>query len=101
MFTLSLLVFLYLLLAGKPKVAGALVTICLMLGPDFISDTIVVETSDHARLKVAIAMNNVFRVCHLLKGRGGGGGGGGGSSALRVWKEGGREWRECLSRGNA
>lgn len=49
--------------AGKPKKAGALITICLMLGPDFISDTIVVETSDHARLKVAIAMNNVFRVC--------------------------------------
>ena len=48
--------------AGKPKKQGALITFCLMLGPDFISDTIVVETSDHARLKVAISMNNVFRV---------------------------------------
>ena len=51
--------------AGKPKKPGALITICLMLGPDFISDTIVVETSDHARLKVAVAMNNVFRVCKV------------------------------------
>ena len=49
--------------AGKPKKAGALITICLMLGPDFISDQFVVETSDHARLKVALAMNNYFIVC--------------------------------------
>ena len=49
--------------AGKPKKAGALVTICLMLGPDFISDQFVVETSDHARLRVALAMNNYFTVC--------------------------------------
>ena len=48
--------------AGKPKKPGALITFCLMLGPDFISDSIVVETSDHARLRVAVAMNNVFRV---------------------------------------
>ena len=48
--------------AGKPKKAGALMTICLMLGPDFISDEFVVETSDHARLKVALAMNNHFTV---------------------------------------
>ena len=52
--------------AGKPKKQGALISICIMLGPDFISDTIVVETSDHARLKVAISMNNVFRVCAKL-----------------------------------
>ena len=48
--------------AGKPKKPGALMTICLMLGPDFISDELVVETSDHARLKVALAMNNYFTV---------------------------------------
>jgi major vault protein len=48
--------------AGKPKKAGALMTICLMLGPDFISDQFVVETSDHARLRVALAMNNHFTV---------------------------------------
>ncbi|XP_019849395.1 PREDICTED: major vault protein-like [Amphimedon queenslandica] len=33
-----------------------------MLGPDFISDHITVETSDHARLKIAVSMNNEFRV---------------------------------------
>ena len=48
--------------AGKPKKAGALITICLMLGPDFISDQFVVETSDHARLRVSFAMNNYFMV---------------------------------------
>uniref|UniRef100_A0A1X7VEE6 Major vault protein n=1 Tax=Amphimedon queenslandica TaxID=400682 RepID=A0A1X7VEE6_AMPQE len=48
--------------AGKPKKENALKTICLMLGPDFISDHITVETSDHARLKIAVSMNNEFRV---------------------------------------
>lgn len=48
--------------AGKPKKEGALITFCLMLGPDFITDHIIVETSDHARLKVALSMNNFFRV---------------------------------------
>jgi len=48
--------------AGKPKKPNALKTICLMLGPDFITDIIEVETSDHARLKIKIAMNNLFEV---------------------------------------
>lgn len=48
--------------AGKPKKPDALKTICLMLGPDFITDIIEVETSDHARLKIKIAMNNFFEV---------------------------------------
>ncbi|XP_073239748.1 major vault protein-like [Porites lutea] len=48
--------------AGKPKKPNALKTICLMLGPDFITDIIEVETSDHARLKIKIAMNNFFEV---------------------------------------
>ena len=34
----------------------------LMLGPDFITDEIVVETSDHARLKILYAVNNHFEV---------------------------------------
>ncbi|XP_022080631.1 major vault protein-like isoform X2 [Acanthaster planci] len=46
--------------AGKPKVENALQTICLMLGPDYITDILEVETSDHARLKVRIAFNNYF-----------------------------------------
>lgn len=48
--------------AGKPKKPNALKTICLMLGTDFITDIIEVETSDHARLKIRIAMNNFFEV---------------------------------------
>ncbi|XP_065921043.1 major vault protein-like [Dysidea avara] len=46
--------------AGKPKKEGALHTFCLMLGHDYISDHITVETSDHARLKVEYSMNNYF-----------------------------------------
>ncbi|XP_064599755.1 major vault protein-like [Liolophura sinensis] len=46
--------------AGKPKKPNALKSICLMLGPDFISDIIEVETSDHARLRLQIAFNNHF-----------------------------------------
>ncbi|XP_071947945.1 major vault protein-like [Antedon mediterranea] len=48
--------------AGKPKRENALQTICLMLGPDYITDIIEVETSDHARLRIKIACNNHFEV---------------------------------------
>ncbi|XP_072026388.1 major vault protein-like [Amphiura filiformis] len=48
--------------AGKPKVERALQTICLMLGPDYITDILEVETSDHARLKIRMAFNNHFEV---------------------------------------
>ncbi|GFR87232.1 major vault protein-like [Elysia marginata] len=48
--------------AGKPKVKGALRSLCLMLGPDFISDIIEVETSDHARLRIQLSFNNYFEV---------------------------------------
>lgn len=48
--------------AGKPKKENALRSIALMLGPDFISDVIEVETSDHARLRAVIAFNNHFDV---------------------------------------
>ena len=53
--------------AGKPKKQGALISFCLMLGPDFISDSIIVETADHARLRIAIAMNNIFRVSSVVQ----------------------------------
>ncbi|XP_071828594.1 major vault protein-like [Apostichopus japonicus] len=46
--------------AGKPKKENALQTICLMLGPDYITDIIEVETSDHARLRIRLAFNNFF-----------------------------------------
>ncbi|KAI9998869.1 hypothetical protein PInf_003525 [Phytophthora infestans] len=37
-------------------------TLCLQLGPDFMRDQIIVETSDHARLSLTIAYNWRFRV---------------------------------------
>lgn len=46
--------------AGKPKKAHAMQSICLMLGPDFITDVLEVETSDHARLRLQVAFNNHF-----------------------------------------
>ena len=46
--------------AGKPKVEGALKSLCLMLGPDYITDSIIVETADHARLSIFYSVNNYF-----------------------------------------
>ncbi|BHF73126.1 hypothetical protein SprV_0401620200 [Sparganum proliferum] len=34
---------------GKPKRTNMIKTICLLLGPDFCTDVLVVETADHAR----------------------------------------------------
>jgi major vault protein len=34
---------------GKPKKPNLIRAIALLLGPDFCSDIIIVETSDHAR----------------------------------------------------
>lgn len=48
--------------AGKPKKENALRSLALMLGPDFITDIIEVETSDHARLRAVISFNNKFDV---------------------------------------
>ncbi|KAL8578386.1 hypothetical protein ACOMHN_014885 [Nucella lapillus] len=48
--------------AGKPKKTNAMKSLCLMLGPDFISDIMEVETSDHARLRLQVAFNNYFEV---------------------------------------
>lgn len=46
--------------AGKPKKENAMKSLCLMLGPDFITDILQVETSDHARLQIQMAFNNHF-----------------------------------------
>ncbi|CAH1783479.1 unnamed protein product [Owenia fusiformis] len=48
--------------AGKPKKSDALKSLGLMLGPDFITDFLEVETSDHARLRVKLSFNNHFEV---------------------------------------
>ena len=37
-------------------------SLALMLGPDFITDIIEVETSDHARLQIKLSFNNHFEV---------------------------------------
>lgn len=47
---------------GKPKVPGAIKSLEIKLGPDFTSDLIEVETSDHARLMLKLSYNWHFRV---------------------------------------
>lgn len=47
---------------GKPKKANAITSIALNLGPDFMSDRIVVETSDHARLRLGLCYQWHFDV---------------------------------------
>lgn len=47
---------------GKPKRPGAIMALCLLLGPDFFTDVIVVETSDHARLQLQLAYNWHFEL---------------------------------------
>ena len=42
---------------GKPKKGNMIRAIALLLGPDFASDLIVVETSDHARLQLELSYN--------------------------------------------
>ncbi|KAJ0409674.1 hypothetical protein P43SY_008546 [Pythium insidiosum] len=50
------------LAGGVPKQPNVIKTLCLQLGPDFMRDQIIVETSDHARLRLTIAYNWHFRV---------------------------------------
>ena len=47
---------------GKPKKANMIRGLALLLGPDFCSDIINVETSDHARLQLALSYNWHFEV---------------------------------------
>jgi major vault protein len=47
---------------GKPKVPGAIKSLEIQLGPDFTSDIIEVETSDHARLQLKLSYNWHFKV---------------------------------------
>jgi len=48
--------------AGKPKKGNMIRAIALLLGPDFASDFIVVETSDHARLQLELSYNWHFDI---------------------------------------
>mmetsp|Transcript_16165 Transcript_16165/g.41513 ORF Transcript_16165/g.41513 Transcript_16165/m.41513 type:complete len:851 (+) Transcript_16165:218-2770(+) len=51
--------------AGKPKKEGAITALSLMLGPDFMTDVLTVETADHARLQLQLAYNWHFDVKSL------------------------------------
>lgn len=47
---------------GKPKVPGMIKSLYIALGPDFTSDMIEVETSDHCRMNVKLSYNWHFKV---------------------------------------
>jgi len=47
---------------GKPKTEGAIKCLSMLLGPDFMTDIVTVETSDHARLSLQLAYNWYFDV---------------------------------------
>lgn len=50
----------------KPKRPNVIKTICLLLGPDFCTDIITIETADHARLQLQLSYNwYVVSVCAL------------------------------------
>ncbi|XP_060883368.1 major vault protein [Labrus mixtus] len=46
----------------KPKRANVNKAICLLLGPDFFTDIITIETADHARLQLQLSYNWHFEV---------------------------------------
>lgn len=41
----------------KPKRANVIKALCLLLGPDFCTDVITIETADHARLQLQLSYN--------------------------------------------
>lgn len=47
---------------GKPKKANQIRALVLLLGPDFMTDVVTVETSDHARLSLTLSYNWHFDV---------------------------------------
>jgi major vault protein len=47
---------------GKPKKPNVIKSLCLLLGPDFCTDIITVETADHARLSLQLSYNWHFAV---------------------------------------
>ncbi|KAF6779027.1 hypothetical protein AHF37_01570 [Paragonimus kellicotti] len=47
---------------GKPKMPNKIRSLCLLLGPDFCTDIVVVETADHARLSLQLSYNWHFEV---------------------------------------
>jgi len=49
---------------GRPKEPGKIKSLCLSLGPDFMTDLVQVETSDHARLSLQLAYSWFFDCPH-------------------------------------
>lgn len=47
---------------GKPKKPNQIRSLCLLLGPDFCTDIVVVETADHARLSLQLSYNWHFEL---------------------------------------
>ncbi|HEY9703672.1 MAG TPA: colicin uptake protein, partial [Allocoleopsis sp.] len=47
---------------GKPKKANLIKSLALLLGPDFMTDIFIVETSDHARLQIQLSYNWYFDI---------------------------------------
>ena len=47
---------------GKPKRPNQIRSLCLLLGPDFCTDIITIETSDHARLSLQLSYSWNFEV---------------------------------------
>jgi major vault protein len=45
---------------GKPKRPNVIKSLCLLLGPDFCTDIVTVETADHARLSLQLSYNWFF-----------------------------------------
>lgn len=52
---------------GKPKRPNVIKALCLLLGPDFFTDILTVETADHARLSLQLSYNWHFKVDHIDK----------------------------------
>ncbi|XP_058892173.1 major vault protein [Kogia breviceps] len=48
--------------AGRPKRPHGRRALCLLLGPDFFTDIITIETADHARLQLQLAYNWHFEL---------------------------------------
>jgi len=47
---------------GLPKRENVITNLALMLGPDFMADVVIVETSDHANLALTLSYNWRFKV---------------------------------------
>lgn len=47
---------------GKPKQPNVIKCLCLLLGPDFCTDVITIETADHARLSLQLSYNWKFDI---------------------------------------